>query len=168
MDSNYEIQTFLIGHFLTECCISFPALDISKMFLVSDRISVKGQPETKLYGEEAQGTLQLPSALRHTSHRGKVQAWQCTSGSGADISWKFSQFYHCRHSLCLTVFLIDKAKLKTKMSKKMGENSKLSAMEFLYVCCVLSVLMTVRIFFNLFHLQSGPNKLEERRKVGSV
>lgn len=54
------------------------------------------------------------------------------------------------------------------MSKKMGENSKLSAMEFLYVCCVLSVLMTVRIFFNLFHLQSGPNKLGERRKVGSV
>jgi len=54
------------------------------------------------------------------------------------------------------------------MSKNMGENSKLFCDGiFVHLPCFV-LLMIVRIFLNFFHLQSGPSKLGERRKVGSV
>lgn len=55
--------------FLNRMSPLLDVLDVFKLFhLVANLISVKWQPETKLYGEETHGSLQLLSSLRHSSH----------------------------------------------------------------------------------------------------
>lgn len=126
-------------------------------------ISAKWQSETKLCGKK-HTALCSPFLLVDTDSRCRV----------VSILW----FWCWCFLEILLVLLLQTEPLSNSnfnwQGKVKNENVKenwwklqvISTMEFLDVSCILTAI--VRIFFNLFHVQSGLNKLGERRRVGSA
>lgn len=142
-------ETFSGGHFLTEGCVSFTFLRVLRMkHLVSDHISIKWQPETELYREEAEDTLQLLSAVRHFRQK---------QGTRLSVHFWFWWWYSLEILLVLslqTQALSNSSfnwqdKTEDKNVNEHGWKLKaISVVGILYISSALSVLRIVRIHFN--------------------